>query len=221
MFDNDFRFPWPSKEDRLFLKTASSRKKQKQSPLIGSMLETLLPDVDYLYREGYYEAGEIIARQLSKGGHDDLAYPMLYCFRHYLELSIKALIRTYAELMDVEPTVDVYKEHSLLRLWNEADRLVRAASPEQGEEHDTLKLVGQRVHEFNAVDKDSQLFRYATDNTGDSAGRHLPQVDLIQFLDAMRNLHSFFNGCKDQGEHWIECKREMEEYYRDDYEYGA
>lgn len=212
-------FSWPSEKDQLFVKPKSTEHAEsKRSPEFESILESLKPQLASSYREGYYEAARTLSQHIYNDGRSDVVYPMLYCYRHFVELSIKSLILVYAKLQDDEVTIPLESEHSLGKLWNEAKRLIQQAESSVRKDDATLRSVERCISEFNQVDKNSQLFRYATDKQGDSVEARLPEVDLQQLVTTMENLHSFFDGCEMQAEVWQEWKDEMEEYYRSDYE---
>lgn len=212
--------PWPSEKDQLFVKPKSTEHAEsKRSPEFESILESLKPELESSYREGYYEAARTLSQHICNDGRSDVVYPMLFCYRHFVELSTKSLILVYAKLQDDEVRITLPREHSLGKLWNEAKRLIKQAEPSDRKDDATLRNVERSITELNQVDKNSQLFRYATDKQGDSVESRLPKPDLQQFVTTMENLHSFFAGCEMQAEVWQEYKDEMEAYYRPDYEY--
>lgn len=171
-------------------------------------------DLDYAYRESYFEAGKILASEWQKDDRNwILKHPMLFCFRHFVELSLKAMIAIYCKLLGQESRIKIEKEHGPMRLWNEARRLMDEAVPNTGTGDETNRTVERCLNELNQVDKDSQLFRYPTNKDGQSIEDRLPLVDLGQFLATMENLHALFIGCQAQAEHLIKCRDDMREYY--------
>lgn len=203
--------PWPEKSDRVFAKRPQAKPSQSTGSLVfDQILESMRPDLDYYYREGYYEAARILATGLGESGHSDLYYPMLYCFRHYVELSLKSLLKVYAKLADEEVGRKFVKSHALMKLWGEAKRLIDKAASEDRKDAGRRKAVDRCLNELNDVDELSQTFRYATDTTGNTVEDRLAPVDLPQFTKTMKNLHSFFEGCRDQADGWQEWKDEAE-----------
>lgn len=204
--------PWPQDEDRLFEEDEDGERPSSEP--FDEILESLRPNLDYRYREGYYDAGVCLAA--SVGARSGLIFPMLFCFRHFVELSLKSLIATYASLADVTPSEKLLRKHDLAKLWTEARRLIEAAESGGGEGDATLANVERCVHELDEADKRSTLFRYATDEAGDSVEGRLPKTEIAQFLKTMANIESFFEGCCAQAEAWQEWKNEMEAEYRRD-----
>lgn len=208
-------FPWPSKGDRFFVKSESKPQSEPaRSPKFEAFLALTKPDLGYDYRNGYYEAGQRLAQGLREDRKNwPLRYPMLYCFRHFIELSLKAVIEVYCRLLEQEPNIAVEKEHGVMKLWNEAEDLMVEAVPANRDAEQTATNVERCLNELNQVDKDSQLFRYPTDRQGQSVEDRLPQIDLDQFLKTMENLQALFDGCEMQAEHLIECRDDVREYY--------
>ncbi len=213
---NGDEFPWPSKKDRFFVPDVPKAAAEPQD-LTGfeGLLADLQPDLGQTYREGYYLAGAQLARGLREDRDNwPLIYPMVYCFRHFVELSLKAVIEVYAGLLEEQPKIEVAKEHGVTRLWNEAVMLMDKAAPNTGTSDETDRNVTRCLNELNQTDKDSQLFRYPTDKGGVSVNDRLPRIDLDQFLKTMENLKSLFEGCEMQADYLIECRDDMREYYR-------
>lgn len=210
MSASDDSSPWPRAKDRLFVE--GERARHADSQPFDEILESLRPDLDCTYREGYYDAGVCLAS--SMGDRSGLIFPMLFCFRHFVELSLKSLIETYASLVGVTPSKKLLRQHDLAKLWTEARRLIEEADSITGEGDSTLGNVERCVRELNEVDKSSTLFRYAKDKEGDSTEADLPKTDIGQFLKTMENIESFFVACRTQVEVWQEWKNEMEAEYR-------
>ena len=148
----------------------------------------------------------------------DLYYPMLYCFRHYVELSLKSLVELYTQALDENIKDELRAEHGLMRLWNELKRLVVKGKALTRDGDNTSKNVERCINELNKIDRLSQSFRYDRDRTGKSFNDRLPDVRLDRFVGTMENLHAFFEGCAMQAEDWLECKEDMRSYYQADYD---
>jgi len=204
-------FPWPSKNDRFFVKTEPKSASQPAgSPDFEALLGLTRPYLCYVYRRGYYEAGQRLAQGLYEDRDNwPLRYPMLYCFRHFVELSLKAVIEVYCQLLEKEPSIELDKEHGVMKLWNEAQQLIEEAVPNTGTSDDTDRNVTRCLNELNQVDKNSQLFRYPTDRQGQSVEGRLPKIDLGQLLKTMENLCALFEGCEMQAEELIKCRDDM------------
>ncbi|MBA3422876.1 MAG: hypothetical protein H0U12_13475 [Thermoleophilaceae bacterium] len=114
------------------------------------------------YVVSYREAGDVLTTHVTQGRMSDLlVFPILFAYRHWLELELKALIalgqRWRGE--DIKPM----HTHKLEALWPLARAAIEAAFPEDPADLDT---VGSIVDELVAVDPESMSFRYAHDRNG-------------------------------------------------------
>lgn len=204
---------WPGLSDRLFAVRSKVPKGAKDR---DSMFEQLVsPGLGMLYRDGYHFAGDVLAlRFLEHPDPNDtnsgLMYPMLYCYRHFIEISLKALIQVCSKLSGtrIADSLNLTNEHSLARLWNEANRLSHEAFPPHPNDATTDKAVESLINEFNQIDPDSQTFRYDTDKSGKSVIKKLPEVDLQQLITTMAKLKTFFDGCEMYADHLIDLSNE-------------
>jgi hypothetical protein len=105
-----------------------------------------------LVAEEYHKAAKLL---IEKGVTNDLAaYPIVYLYRHALELSIKSVLILGGEVRIV-PVVDPLKHgHKLLPLLTQLEQLFGA----QYARH--YKELEEIVKEFDEVDPENQAFRY-------------------------------------------------------------
>ena len=82
-----------------------------------------MPDHSTAYTEGYRRAAEILIDQ--RRDQDFLVYPILFLYRHHIELLIKQVIGLALKLAD-DPDQHPYKkdDHNLNRLWSAAQKLI-------------------------------------------------------------------------------------------------
>lgn len=113
-----------------------------------------------LQASSYHRAGDVLWRQiLDVGAVDFLINPMLFCYRHALELQLKSI-----RLDMLEPNEDTTKvmgigKHVLSTLWQP----VRARTVEMDGEIPELKDIDRVVADFEMIDRDSYTFRYPVD----------------------------------------------------------
>lgn len=81
----------PSKTDKIF--------KEESSPSTGAWIANPA-DKKFLYSEGYKEAALSIIEKCKESGfwNNILVYPLIFLFRHYLELRLKELITASKQL---------------------------------------------------------------------------------------------------------------------------
>jgi hypothetical protein len=153
---------------------------------------------------GYLTAGEIVARQWIEHGPDDsLPVPILYLYRHSIELSLKWLIRTAArcairdgytgpEDLSPEKLGERLRKHNIKKL---ADCLNRYMGH--------LKLIGPEnridpaswnlLRWLDSGDATGETYRYAVVGQGDSRIAARPVQANVNFYEQVNELHKLAN----------------------------
>src|SRR5262245_3616910 len=95
---------------------------------------TMQPERDFgLYGKGYAKAARSLSKELlSRGFADYEAYPIVFLYRHALELHLKNVIIKGLHLVRMrgEKVLErVTYDHNLARLSNSATKVLRAAFP--------------------------------------------------------------------------------------------
>jgi hypothetical protein len=140
-----------------------------------------------LYAFAYKDAadGLVVAMASRQVPLDSGIYPLLFLYRHALELLFKLMLKNARALTGKEPKN--YDKHSLMSLWSELRNLLKELGLEQ------LDANAIAVHEFirqlDDVDPDSMAFRYATTTRGKE---HLPDVTHINIRHLRNVLNSVF-----------------------------
>ena len=153
-------FRWPKKDDKLILPAQDWR--------VGAeLVQDSFSRATFIW-SGYMMAGAQLvesARNLQTDKHL-IVYPILFCYRHGLEMAMKWTLTTYGRFADVE---QYDKDHRLDKLWQSCTKLISecAGGPEPDE---ALEGVGAIVAEFHALDGTSFAFRYAITKEGDLGG---------------------------------------------------
>lgn len=170
-----------------------------------------------LYASGYKEAGDVLVNQVENrsSGHDVLVYPILFLYRHYLELYLKLSIRTVRTLLDEGREMPT--GHRIELLWGQLDGLYRRAFPD--ESTDALDQTGRLIREFAAVDPQSTAFRYPVDLKGDPSLPGLRSIDLVNVRDVIAKMDMLLGGAHTQAYEHLQWKFEMEREFRDDNSY--
>lgn len=126
--------------------------------------------VDWFYSSGFRRAAHHLARQMSDTGTEDhfLIYPVIYLYRHYFELILKAIIASAHRLLNKEPTKQDFKtlaDHGLLQLWQVAEPLLNPVCECAGTTTfpaSELEGVTSYILQIHEHDPDGQRFRYGT-----------------------------------------------------------
>jgi hypothetical protein len=95
-------------------------------------------------RDAFQTAAErLLDAAIGRREHWEALYPILFCYRHALEIALKAALPAAAH------------DHRLPNLWNNLQpRLVGRMPPDQ------ITWLGERIAEFIHVDPRSTAFRY-------------------------------------------------------------
>lgn len=158
-----------------------------------------LPDALLLGQYGVYIAG-----------------PVMFLYRHYLELELKAILLDLRDFAKQTMPDNAMKSHSLLQVWQAVKHLLFETDEEAKRNEvarvEAGKIYGameERIKEFNKIDGMSMNFRYPIDKTGENQilaslpdGRQLSHVK-----DVIEVLASYFLGIEtwmyeERNSHW-------------------
>jgi hypothetical protein len=179
---------WPTTGDRLF--------PPPDDPFKGA--QTARHPVTRLavMKEGYWRAADLLVERAVEEGTSKnfLVYPIVFCYRQFLELSLKSTILFYGAPAGVKPN---FKSHKLEVQWHDFRTVIEywdQDEPPDPEHTATDNAVEEMVTEFAKIDPDSFRFRYATTTTGRPTPLTLEVVDLRNLRDLMEALHGYFMG---------------------------
>ena len=102
-------FQWPEIGDTLF---------SQGTPVNAAFLERHPDYRSYHMTRGYKLAADLLVEQAEARGFSrrrQLVYPIVFCYRHFLELSLKDMLEKYGPMANVEPN---RKGHQLESLWS-------------------------------------------------------------------------------------------------------
>jgi hypothetical protein len=133
----------------------------------------------------------------------------VFSYRHYIELSLKLIIRAARKLLDGPD--DVPATHNLDALWNIAEPLLKQIEPVGAETYRNVRVCLAR---FNELDPKSDSFRYPVRTSGDPSLPGIYNIDLGQVRDVVERLSGFLDGATEQTLVYLDYKYEMEQEYR-------
>lgn len=148
-----------------------------------------------VYAYGYKEAADRLVAGINErqGWQDFLLYPILYLYRHYLEVMVKGQIRDAQKLLGIERPVDRKEKrrhkleaaegHDILALWGYLLSLVYQLHPEQSP---AQMAEGTRViAAFSELDATGDAFRYPETLHGHENLTKIPEINLRHLRDEM------------------------------------
>jgi hypothetical protein len=175
-----------------------------------------------MYREGFRRLAGIgveyiMGERRNRREEDILVYPILYCFRHDLELTLKEIIYSASYLQDrKEPKLR--KLHDLSYLWNRARPLINAVY----EGHDTTALepLAQIIAQLHEMDPGGESFRYShhfgADLTlkvkrGNGDVNEYIAIDTVALV--MKDAHALLRGITEGISVYVEQKQQAQGRY--------
>lgn len=161
----------------------------------------------YPYAEGFRRAAEAVFESCRTP--DLMVWPLVFLWRHYVELMLKDIISKGREIADEEAGFPAH--HRLLDLWKEArSRITHWWSADMP----GLENVDVVIEQFHRVDPNATGFRYPY---GKNQARSLPnapdEVNLGAFHESMEKLADFLEVhiCGMNAE--LECRSEWYGHY--------
>ncbi len=120
--------------------------------------------------------------------------PCLYCFRHYVELTLKDTLWHYSRCGYDVDIKDLNDEHNLATLW---DKLL----PLSGKKDERTRIIGRFLHEISDVDKSGTTFRYSYHFSKDNRIQNIPlnmKIDNKLLYVRMLQVYRFLEGLNDE-----------------------
>ncbi len=164
---------------------------------------------DSAYVESFRHAGDILADRLMNdrdAPYKGVYIPMLFLYRHYLEVRIKQtiselepLLRTSVRGHSMHIEKDVLGCHDLEKLWDTAEELICVVFAESERHGGPIDLVRQIVDFFHQHDPTGQTFRYRHDKRSRSANEEKlpPGLDYDELKGAIHKACHYFQGLED------------------------
>ena len=154
-----------------------------------------IPSYD-LIEEGYANCALLLLNSVILSSdnlvRDTYIFPALFCFRHYLELTIKATLKEYGL---------VVIGHNLSSLFE-----ILRSYLSSGED---IENVSRLLHEFDEVDKSATTFRYSF-NVGSSGKISIKEfnhpINVLLLRKRFLQLYSFFDGVLNQAIEYRSCQ---------------
>ena len=109
-------------------------------------------------------AGAALIDEAERRPHDRhvLIYPILFNYRHALEIAMKWTIDMYGRIANVRLDDE---DHNLWRLWRKSAKLSCASYPPRTKD-EPLQAVERIVKELHDLDKNGVALRYSNTRTG-------------------------------------------------------
>lgn len=178
-------FRWPTNSDSLVRQSS----KGATNALLAAEAQQRLA----LMANGYEIAASVLVDQALSNSTlmDFLVYPIVFNYRHFIELRLKGIIADYGDSVGVEP---IWDSHSLTHLWNAFAKVLDGYGTPDPDEADAV--VAALIDEFSKIDPGSFSFRYPRDRNGENLTLPFSAVDLNWLKDVMKGLSHYFDGAE-------------------------
>ena len=160
------------------------------------------PGSEFFYAKGYRTAARLLTEQVIETGIDKnvLVFPILYLYRHHIELILKHLTAVGAYLLDKELSkdeTDKLSKHRLDWLWNNFRPILEKVCKEVGWKPPTkedIEGIHSYIRQMTDADPEGQGSRYAASKKGEPSMPHLTNFNIRVFADGMERLGNFLEG---------------------------
>lgn len=141
---------------------------------------------------GYRKASELLTKAAidDPDERDTLIYPIVFNYRHFIELSLKQLLQAYGPEVDVDP---IWNTHDLVPLWRAFRQMISRYGIEDVDGTDSSVEVV--VLAFAEADPGSFAYRYAMDRHGEALPADRGPLGLGNLLEVMEGVAGYFDGC--------------------------
>ena len=170
-------FVWPKIGDTLFSSNGSAHE---------AYIARSTDERRYHLQKGYKLAADLLVAQSEDEPwrRQKLIYPIVFCYRHFLELTVKAILEEYGKPSD--------NGHKLEMLWIDFRKLLCRLNLEHTGEED-ISAVEECIAEFAKIDPLSQTFRYPTNRKGQPLEVDCGGIDLLHLCGTMQAIAIFFD----------------------------
>jgi hypothetical protein len=210
-------FNWPKKGDKALIPAVD-----------GAYFH--IPSIRMFYpphATSFKEAAEIVLDKIEADGNkpsnDIFVFPVMYLYRHGIEIILKSIIKVGVGLdffrkEDVEEDVQC---HNLAKLWNHAQKLLyhRWATADPA----PCKATEAVINELHQSDPNGQVFRYAADKNGkphryERLPDHISVAKLKKTMDGVYNfLEATWSALEDDLQNELQMRADWEAEMRAEY----
>ena len=140
--------------------------------------------------EGYKRAGDLLTQHAEQDVVDrhNLVYPAVFCYRQYIELTLKECIEDYGSKIGIAPD---RRHHGLVELWQRFEQILHSYG--HNPNCSDVVVVGNHIAQFANIDPRSFTFRYAMEKDGSEFQIQRGELDLVNLRNVMETIYTFFD----------------------------
>lgn len=157
---------------------------------------------DFINEEYRSRIDEDLGSRFFDANKNTFAFPVLYLYRHYIELSIKHLIQKAESINDFTAPVSTFDQHKLTGLFDKLCILYKEVIADEsfGISKDKeftsvvndFKKIRMAIEVFNKVDPSSMMFRYPVDKENNLNFPNNTITNMLDIANDMQAVHGFF-----------------------------
>ena len=162
----------------------------------------------HLWVAGYKLAADRLVSHLTEHGtrFDYVCIPILFLYRHFVELYLKALLRDVGELLETSEAVQF--SHPLLPLWKKLRaRLVSFDPRNDSAWNDRAESL---IAEMDSLDASSFTFRYPENKAGAVTIPAL-KIDMFHFKDVLAELEFVLTAADGYVSEYLDLQRDHDD----------
>jgi hypothetical protein len=181
-------FRWPTAGDQLFEASGDVQEVANLNSPFGPTI--------WRMAEGYKSGSDILVDHALEvrfdHERDRLSFPIVFGYRHFIELSLKHILAEYGPHVGVKPN---WRSHNLMTLWASVVNVLDAYGTIDPDDAD--EAVFSCIVEFSKIDPNSFSFRYPTDRTGSLIAFDENNLNLGTLKETVDGLANYFEACSD------------------------
>lgn len=172
------------------------------------------------YMEGYRRSALLLVKHVMESGHDQdfLVCPIIFLYRHHIELVLKRTIVRSTYIIERSLTDEEKKhlgKHQLDLLWQDLKPILSAVWDEIDIED--IEGIDSYISQLSMLDPDSFSFRYTHSRGGvRSLPENLKHINLRHFAEMMERLADYLDGIDEGTGELLQAKAEMETEWRNE-----
>jgi hypothetical protein len=176
---------WPDKKKSLF-------SKRKDWWNFARIEITSMDEGLSIYSQAYKDAADRLVEhtQSDRTSLNFMVFPILFLYRHYIELALKEIILSASEYLEKEQKNT--NIHTLSKLWEEAKKLIFEVDLEIP--NDEIIAIENQILQFHKLDKSSETFRYPFDRQGNVFKNLSDYINIENVREIVDGLHAWCFG---------------------------
>jgi hypothetical protein len=149
------------------------------------------------YISGYKDAADILVDKIIDGRsiRDFLAFPTIFLYRHFIELSLKLIILYGNQLYGIQS--DYKQTHKLEDLWRDCKVIIEKNWPKEKEYVEILNATENIIKEFSKIDPSSYETRYPEKKDRSFTMEDIPDINLKNMKQLMDKINNFLGAMGD------------------------